>query len=148
MICGPVVAVGTVALAERRREPLVAHLAEPEPDVLVLEMGDGLLGTYGVRALLGDPALCAATRSVVLCAQDPVGAWGAKELLAERYGLGVDVISGRVTDGPTGLRFCRDTLGVPAWNALRDGKGLSEAVLASLERATPPAPLPVQEVVS
>lgn len=112
---------------------LVAHLSESEPDVLVLEMGDGLLGSYGVHALLSDAALVGATRSVVLCAQDPVGAWGAKALLADRYGLGVDVISGRVTDGPTGLRYCREQLGTPAWNALRDGKSLAETVLGSLE---------------
>ncbi len=111
---------------------LVAHLAEEEPDLLVLELGDGLLGTYGVNALLCDPALAGAIRATVLCAQDPVGAWGAKQLLGERYGLSADVISGRVTDGPTGLRFCRETLGVPAWNALRDGKGLSQQVLDCL----------------
>ena len=35
---------------------LVAHLAEAEPQLLVLEMGDGLLGTYGVQALLADEA--------------------------------------------------------------------------------------------
>lgn len=111
---------------------LVAHLAEDEPDLLVLELGDGLMGTYGVHALLSDAAIAGAIQSVVLCAQDPVGAWGAAQLLGERYGLKVDVVSGRVTDGPTGLRFCQETLGVPAWNAMRDGKGLAEAVLASL----------------
>ena len=42
------------------------------------------------------------------------------------------MVSGRVTDGPTGVRFCREQLGVPAHNALRDGHGLSEAVLSSL----------------
>jgi len=111
---------------------LVAHLAAEDPDVLVLELGDGLLGTYGVHALLSDAAIAGAIRSVVLCAQDPVGAWGARQLLGERYGLGVDVVSGRVTDGPTGLRFCRETFGVAAHNALRDGQGLAQAVLASL----------------
>jgi hypothetical protein len=111
---------------------LIAHLAEAEPDVLVLELGDGLLGSYGVHALLSDAAIAGALQSVVLCAQDPVGAWGARQLLGERYGLGVDVVSGRVTDGPTGVRFCQEQLGVPAHNALRDGEGLSEAVLASL----------------
>lgn len=111
---------------------LIAHLADGAPDLLVLELGDGLLGTYGVQALLGDPAITGAIGSVVLCAQDPVGAWGAVRLLEERYGLAVDVVSGRVTDGPTGQRFCQDSLGVPARNALRDGGGLAEAVLASL----------------
>jgi hypothetical protein len=112
---------------------LIAHLAEEQPDLLVLELGDGLLGTYGVHALLSDAAIAGAIHSVVLCAQDPVGAWGARHLLGERYGLGVDVVSGRVTDGPTGIRFCREQLGVSAHNALRDGKGLSEAVIASFE---------------
>ena len=111
---------------------LIAHLAGEEPDLLVLELGDGLLGTYGVQALLADAAIAGAVHSVVLCAQDPVGAWGAQQLLGQRYGLGVDVVSGRVTDGPTGVRFCGENLGLPAHNALRDGKGLSEAVLASL----------------
>jgi hypothetical protein len=127
---------GVVTTNEKNAVPaahaLIAHLADEEPDVLVLEMGDGLLGTYGVNALLADSAISGAIQSVVLCAQDPVGAWGAQQLLAQRFKLSVNVISGRVTDGPTGLRFCRETLGVPAWNALRDGKGLSEAVLASL----------------
>ena len=80
----------------------------------------------------GKTTIAKAIKSVVLCAQDPVGAWGAKQMLSERYHLGVDVISGRVTDGPTGTRFCLEQLGVPACNALRDGPELANAVLASL----------------
>jgi hypothetical protein len=120
------------ATAVSAAHSLIAHLASEEPDLLVLELGDGLMGTYGVHALLSDPAIAGAIHSVVLCAQDPVGAFGAQQLLAERYKLGVDVVSGRVTDGPTGIRFCRETLGAAAHNALRDGRGLSEAILASL----------------
>lgn len=117
----------------------LAHLAESEPDLIVIEMGDGLLGTYGVNTLLGDPALRGTIRATVLCAQDPVGAWGAQQLLADRYGLSADVVSGRVTDTPVGSRFCRDKLGVPAWNALRDGQRLAQAVLEKLERSEVPA---------
>jgi len=113
---------------------LVAHLAESRPDLIVLEMGDGLLGTYGVDALLADPVLAAGIRSVVLCAQDPVGAWGAVELLRAKYGMAADVVSGRVTDGPTGVRFCNEQLGLPGCNALRDGERLAEIVLGALEK--------------
>jgi hypothetical protein len=116
---------------------LVAHLGEAEPDVLVLEMGDGLLGSYGVGAILADAPLKAAIRTTILCAQDPVGAWGARELLRDRWQLPVDVVAGRVTDGPTGVRFCRETLGVPACNALRDGAALADVVLSTLSPATP-----------
>jgi hypothetical protein len=111
---------------------LVAHLAESRPDLIVLEMGDGLLGTYGVDALLADELLAGALRSVVLCAQDPVGAWGAQELLRARYGLEADVVSGRVTDGVAGVRFCNESLRLPGHNALRAGEALAEAVLAAV----------------
>jgi hypothetical protein len=112
---------------------LVGHLAETGPDLIVLEMGDGLLGTYGVDALLSDSLLAGSIRSVILCAQDPVGAWGAQEILRSKYGLEADVVSGRVTDGPSGVRFCREKLGLPGHNALRDGEKLAETVLAAVE---------------
>lgn len=97
---------------------LVAHLAEADPDVIVLEMGDGLLGTYGVDALLEDAAFCGAVDVAVLCAQDPVGAQGGVDLMTRRFGVPVDVVSGRVTDTAVGVRFCRERLRLPAWNAL------------------------------
>jgi hypothetical protein len=132
---------GVVATDETSAGPaahsLIAYLADSEPDLIVLEMGDGLLGTYGVHALLADEVLRATIRATVLCAQDPVGAWGGQQLLADRYGLAADVISGRVTDTPVGVRFCREKLGVPAWNALRDGHRLAETVLPLVKRPAP-----------
>jgi hypothetical protein len=100
---------------------LIDHLCDSDPDLIVLEMGDGLLGTYGVNALLSDAAVAKALNGIVLCAQDPVGAWGAAELLKQRYGLKPALIAGRVTDTPVGRRYCQEELGVPAWNALMDG---------------------------
>jgi len=99
---------------------LLAHLGEAEPDLVVLEMGDGLLGTYGVHALLDDEELRGRLSAIVLCAQDPVGAWGATRLLDERYGLRPRLVAGRVTDTPVGRRYCAEQLEVPAWNALLD----------------------------
>jgi len=125
---------------------LLAHLAEAEPDLVVLEMGDGLMGSYGVDALLRDPLIVGGLRAIVLCAQDPVGAWGAMELLRERYGLWVDVVSGRVTDTSVGLRFCRERLGVAGNNALRDGEGLASAVLSALASRAPEAVPAAEEV--
>lgn len=115
----------------------IAHLAESEPELLVLEMGDGLLGTYGVHTLLSDSALRSTLQAIVLCAQDPVGAWGGAQLLKDRYGLSVDVVSGRVTDTPVGQRFCNEKLGVPAWNALRDGNKLAATIKSKLFAIAP-----------
>lgn len=114
---------------------LLGHLCESEPDVLVLEMGDGLLGTYGVHALLSDPIFRGALRTVALCAQDPVGVWGAVQLLRKRYELAPAVVTGPVTDSPVGRQFCQRELGIPAVNALQDAPALAHHVLASLALA-------------
>ena len=126
---------GVVTTDETNAAPaaraLLAHLAaaDPAPDVIVLEMGDGLLGTYGVHAVLADETIRRSLSSVVLCAYDPVGAFGAVHLLRERYGLAPAVLSGPVTDGQAGVRFAAEDLGIAPWNALRDGAAVLEHVL-------------------
>lgn len=120
---------------------LLAHLAAAEPDVVVLEMGDGLLGTYGVHALLEDATLRGALTCLVLCANDPVGVWGATRLVAKRYGLSPAVVTGPVTDTPVGRRYCAQELGVPGWNALLHGDELAASVEQAIggARSTPQA---------
>jgi len=124
---------GVVTTNEENAAPaahdLITHLAlhEPEPpDVLVLEFGDGLLGTYGVQTLLSDERVHRAISRVVLCAQDPVGAWGGAELLRTRWDLSPDLVCGKVTDTPAGLRYCREQLEVATWNALSEGPEVAE----------------------
>ena len=48
---------------------LLTRLAEGRPDVIVFELGDGLLGAYGVEAILSDDEVRAALTAVVLCAK-------------------------------------------------------------------------------
>ena len=55
---------------------MLTALAAKQPDVIVIELGDGLLGSYGVDAILADEAIHDALTSVVLCANDPVAAVG------------------------------------------------------------------------
>jgi len=128
---------GVITTTDRNVVPaahsLVAHLADAEPDLIVLEMGDGLLGTYGVQALLNDEPLREAIRATVLCAQDPVGAWGGQRLLSGRYGLATTLVSGMVTDTPTGKRFCREQMGVPAFNAQRECEQLAAELAPMLQ---------------
>ena len=56
-----------------------------QPDVIVFELGDGLLGTYGVESILRQPDIKSALTAVVLSANDPVAAWGGVKLLRERF---------------------------------------------------------------
>jgi hypothetical protein len=99
-----------------------------DPDVVVAELGDGILGEYGVRHLLAAPELMAKAGAMVLCAPDPVAAWGGVTLLRERFRITPSVVAGPVTDNEVGARFVRDTLGLPAWNARRDAEALARCV--------------------
>ena len=100
------------------------RLAQPRPDVIVAELGDGILGEYGVQDILADPELAGAACAWIMAAPDPVACWGAVELMRERFGLPVDVITGPATDNDVGRNYIRATLGVAAHNARRDADGL------------------------
>ena len=66
---------------------MLTEMASGQPDVIVFELGDGLLGTYGVESILREPDIKAALTAVVLSANDPVAAWGGVKLLRERFGI-------------------------------------------------------------
>ncbi len=102
------------------------------PEVIVAELGDGILGEYGVGVLLADPALMGLSAALVVCAPDQVAAWGAVRVLDERFGLRPTVISGPATDNEVGCRFVRQQLSLPAANARRDDGLLAGYVLEAL----------------
>ena len=106
---------------------IIARLNEVSPDLIVIELGDGILGGYSVDTVFVDPELREATAALIFCASDYVGAWGGIELLRRR-GVEVDVISGSVTDSQMGEDYIRDEFNVPAANARREGSALFELV--------------------
>ena len=106
---------------------IIARLNEVSPDLIVIELGDGILGGYSVDTVFVDPELREATAALVFCASDYVGAWGGIELLRRR-GVEVDVISGSVTDSSMGEDYIRKEFNVPAANARREGSALFELV--------------------
>ncbi len=109
------------------------------PDAIVAELGDGLLGAYGVAAILEDSALRAAFTAVVLAANDPVAAWGGVKLLAENFGIVPAAITGPATDNLVGTQIIEETLGIPAINARTEGGRLARRVAERLGLAAPAA---------
>jgi len=106
------------------------------PDVIVAELGDGVLGDYGVQDILRDPDLMSVGAAHVVCAPDPVGCWGMAELYRKEFGLPITVISGPATDNEVGRQYVRRELGLPAHNALREATALVTAVRESLHSVT------------
>jgi hypothetical protein len=124
--CGLPSTVGATNLAEVAKT-IIARLNESSPDLIVIELGDGLLGGYSVESVFDDFELRAATAGLVFCASDYVGAWGGIELLRQR-GIEIDVIAGSVTDSQMGEDFIEKEFNVPAANARRNGQRLFEII--------------------
>lgn len=122
----------TPAVAPRAARTLLTHLASASPDVIVMELGDGLLGPYGVDAIFSDGPLRATFKATVVSANDPVAAWGAVRLLEERYGLVPTAVTGPATDNIAGRRLVEKETGVPAFNARTQAGELAGRVCAAL----------------
>ncbi len=111
------------------------------PDVIVAELGDGILGEYGVQDILLDSQLMSVAAAHVMAAPDPVACWGAVELFRDRFKLPIAVFTGPATDNQVGRDFIEGTLHLPSHNALRDADGLVDRieplVRAAMAAATP-----------
>ncbi len=106
---------------------LLNHLNTFEPDLIVVELGDGIVGGYAVDSVLQDGEIKEAISSFVFCASDYVGVIGGVGVLKE-FGITVDVVAGSVTDSQMGEDFVRERFGLAAGNARRNGEKLFEMV--------------------
>jgi hypothetical protein len=111
---------------------MLTELAQGKPDAIVFELGDGLLGTYGVDAILECPDIRRALTGVVLSANDPVAAWGGVRLLRERFSIEPCMVTGPATDNQVGVEIIQQQMGVAAFNALTDAAGLGDAVIEAI----------------
>ena len=111
---------------------MLTELAAGRPDAIVFELGDGLLGTYGVDAILECADIRRALTGVVLSANDPVAAWGGVKLLRERFQIEPCVVTGPSTDNQVGIEIIEQQMKVPAFNALSDAAGLGDAAMAAI----------------
>jgi hypothetical protein len=111
---------------------LLNELADEKPDAIVFELGDGLLGAYGVEAILRDKEIANVITSLVLCANDPVGAWGGAKLLREEFGIEPTVISGPATDNQVGIDIIKERSNVAAINAMTHSAELGDLLQGSI----------------
>jgi hypothetical protein len=120
--------VGTPNIAGIART-LLADLASDKPDAIVAELGDGIIGYYGVGDILKDKEILSHAKAHVMCANDLVGAWGAVELM-KSWGIEIDVIAGPATDNEVGEGYAMKELRTPAANARTDANKLADIVEA------------------
>lgn len=112
---------------------LITHLNKLEPDIIVLEYGDGIIGAYGVDSLLMDKEIQRFTAVHVVAAQDFMGCWAADHFFRKRYNSSISIITGPVTDNLVGVQFIQNTMGIRAVNAVADPARLGEWVDEGLQ---------------
>lgn len=102
---------------------ILNHLNSFAPDLIVVELGDGIVGGYAVDSVLKDAEIKEAVSSFVFCAGDYVGVIGGIQVL-KNFGIEIDVVAGSVTDSQMGEDFVEQNYHVKAGNARRDGARL------------------------
>jgi hypothetical protein len=111
---------------------ILNRLGGSKPDVIVAELGDGILGEYGVQDILRDAELMSVGAGYVMAAPDPVACWGSAELMQREFALPITAITGPATDNEVGQVYITGRLGLPAHNARRDATGLVATVRSAL----------------
>ena len=111
---------------------MLTEMAAGQPDAIVFELGDGLLGTYGVESILRQADIKSALTAVVLSANDPVAAWGGVKLLRERFGIEPCAVTGPATDNQVGIEIIREQMHVEAFNAISSPADLGDHIIGAL----------------
>ena len=113
---------------------ILNHLNSFEPELIVVELGDGIIGGYSVDVVLKDPEIRDAVSSFVFCASDYVGVVGGAAVLGD-LGINIDVVAGSVTDSQMGEDYITEHYGFPAGNARRNGPRLFDLVYSPVKEA-------------
>lgn len=134
--CATFTDAGAVSSTNKEMAPiakgLITHLNAAGPDVLVVELGDGFIGYYGVDELLLDKEIQRHTVAHVVAAADLAGAWAADQIFRSRYLTSILSLTGPVTDNAVGKQYIRNVLGIDAHNALQDGEALCGLIADAL----------------
>lgn len=87
-------------------------------ELLIIELGDGIMGHYKVETVLMNKEIMSNISSVIVCAADLSAAYGAKQYLQE-LGIEINIFSGPVTDNISGSQYIEKKLGIPAINSCK-----------------------------
>jgi len=118
---------------------MLTEMTQGRPDVVVFELGDGILGAYGVEAILSAPDIAKSLTSVILSANDPVAAWGGVKLLRERFAIEPCAVTGPSTDNAVGVNIIQDQMNVRAFNAMTAGAALGDHIIDAVGLNAPKA---------
>jgi len=111
----------------------INYLSKENPDYIVVELGDGVFGEYGVQEILADEDFEKHIWGHVGCAHDPMGAVKLAET-CQKLGAPLDLIAGPVSDNSVGVNFIEQHLKIGAFNSLSNGDKLFPYLLKNAKK--------------
>lgn len=99
---------------------LINHAKSLNPDLIVIEFGDGIIGKYNVAEILHEKSVLEQISFFILAAGDLVCVYGAKEILKEKYNLSIDLITGPVVNSQVGSGLVSEYFGLSAESNLHE----------------------------
>ncbi|MCI5145930.1 MAG: hypothetical protein D3923_10475 [Candidatus Electrothrix sp. AR3] len=112
----------------------INYLSKGKPDFIVIELGDGIYGEYGVNAILEDEEIRNNTACLIGCAYDPVGAVGLT-MYGRKINNPFHIISGPVTDNSVGVNYVTQHCKIIAVNAFNDPISFLPIIENSIRKA-------------
>ena len=106
----------------------INYLQKFSPDIILFELGDGILGEYKVLDMISEPEIKKHIKWHVTCANDPPGALKIFEI-SKKINLPANIISGPITDNEVGLSFIKKNLKITGINSLSNGDKLLNHLL-------------------
>ncbi len=101
--------------------------ASRKADVVIAELGAGLLSSYNVLEVLKDDEIRRGCSSLIFMSMDPVGAYGGLRIL-EDHGYKPDIISGPTTDTNAGRENIQRFTYQPVLNGVKNMDEISNIV--------------------
>lgn len=82
---------------------LLNHAKSEDPDLILMEFGEGIIGEYHVLDLLKYKPLKDQFQFVILAANDLTGILGAKDILKNQCRLNIDMVTGPIANSQVGI---------------------------------------------
>ncbi len=92
---------------------ILKEVNKKDPDLIVIEFGDGVLGEYNVESLLRHRDIQKYIKAIIFSASDIAAAWGGNEIV-KQYGLAISLITGPAVNNETGVSFIEKHLNISA----------------------------------
>lgn len=93
---------------------LINHAKSYNPDLILMEFGEGIIGEYHVLDLLKYKPISSQFSYIILAANDLTGILGSKEILSNECGLEIDLVTGPIANSLLGQELIKKYFQLPA----------------------------------